>query len=276
MKKAICVGSAAGQTVKDKMALVKKAGYDGVELSLNETGETSLESTPEEWIDLFEFSKKIDLKIHSVTTGLYWSYPFTSDCPDVREKAVSVALKQLEAAKAVGADGVLIVPGAVGVIFIPGFKPVPYDAAYDRALSAFMRIKKDAERLQIHIGVENVWNQFLLSPLEMRDFIDKIDSTYVGAYLDVGNVIATGYPEHWIHILGKRIRKVHFKDYRRGAGGLHGFVDLLAGDVDWAAVMEAFKAVGYDGWATAEMDAYAHYPDQIVFNTKAAMDRICG
>src|SRR5659263_668632 len=90
------------------------------------------------------------------------------------------------------------------------------------------------------IGLENVWNKFLLSPIEMRDFIDKIDSSYVGAYLDVGNVINTGYPEQWIRILGKRIKKVHFKDFRKSVGTLSGFVDLLAGDVDYPEVMKEF------------------------------------
>jgi hexulose-6-phosphate isomerase len=109
----------------------------------------------------------------------------------------------------------------------------------------------------------------------MRDFIDAINSPYVGAYLDVGNVLAFGYPEQWIHILGKRICKVHFKDYKIEAGGLNGFVDLLSGDVNWPAVMDAFRTVGYDGWVTAEVvPAYKHYPDQIIFNTFAAMKRI--
>jgi hexulose-6-phosphate isomerase len=97
----------------------------------------------------------------------------------------------------------------------------------------------------------------------------------VGAYFDVGNVVATGLPEDWIRILGKRICKVHFKDYRAAAGGLHGFVDLLAGDVNWPSVMAAFKEIGYDGWCTAEMlPPYTHCSEQIVFNTSAAMSAI--
>ncbi len=98
---------------------------------------------------------------------------------------------------------------------------------------------------------------------------------YVGSYFDVGNVLYSGYPEHWIKILGKRIKKVHFKDYRREAGGLSGFVDLLSGDVNWPKVMDAFMAVGYDTWATAEMlPPYTHYPEQIIYNTSASMSKI--
>ena len=120
-----------------------------------------------------------------------------------------------------------------------------------------------------------IWNKFLLSPLEMRDFIDKFSSAYAGAYFDVGNVVYSGYPEHWIKILGKRIKKVHLKDYRRVAGGLHGFVDLLSGDVDYPAVIKALKEINYDGWLTAEMlPPYTHYTDQILINTSLSMDRI--
>jgi hexulose-6-phosphate isomerase len=140
-----------------------------------------------------------------------------------------------------------------------------------------MQLKEEAEATKVSICLENVWNKFLLSPLEMRDFIDKINSPYVGVYLDVGNVIYTGYPEHWIRILGKRIKKVHFKDFRRKVGTLEGFVDLLAGDVNFPEVMQAFKEVGYDDYVTAEMiPNYTHYTNQIIYNTSKSMDRILG
>ncbi|MDN5276055.1 MAG: L-ribulose-5-phosphate 3-epimerase [Clostridiales bacterium] len=155
--------------------------------------------------------------------------------------------------------------------------PGTADVAYERALEAFMQLKEEAEATKVSICLENVWNKFLLSPLEMRDFIDKINSPYVGVYLDVGNVIYTGYPEHWIRILGKRIKKVHFKDFRRKVGTLEGFVDLLAGDVNFPEVMQAFKEVGYDDYVTAEMiPNYTHYTNQIIYNTSKSMDRILG
>jgi hexulose-6-phosphate isomerase len=111
----------------------------------------------------------------------------------------------------------------------------------------------------------------------MRGFIDKINSPYVGAYLDVGNIIYSGYPEHWIRILGKRIKKVHFKDFRRAVGTLEGFVDLLAGDVNYPEVMKAFNEVGYEDYAIAEMiPNYKHYTNQIIYNTSRSMDQILG
>jgi hexulose-6-phosphate isomerase len=109
-----------------------------------------------------------------------------------------------------------------------------------------------AEELGVVIGVENVWNRVLLSPLEMRDFIDGFSSPGVGAYLDVGNMIVSGYAEDWVSILGRRVCSVHFKDFKRSVGTLAGFCDLLEGDVNYPAVMRALRAVGYDGPCVAE------------------------
>ncbi len=277
MKKAISIWSFKDKTVRQAIALAKEAGYDGIELALDESGEIGLDTKKEDLLAIRDYAKAQKIAIHGVATGLYWSYSLTSNDAAERAKAMQIALRQLETAKILGASSVLIVPGAVGVDFTPGREPVRYDIAYDRALEAFSELKKTAEKLKIDIGIENVWNKFLTSPLEMRDFIDKIGSPYVGSYLDVGNIVYAGYPEHWIEILGNRIKKVHFKDYRRAAGGLHGFVDLLSGDVDWAAVMKALKTVGYNGWATAEMlPPYEQHSEQILFNTAGAMDRIFG
>jgi L-ribulose-5-phosphate 3-epimerase len=275
MKKAISIWSFADQDAKKCIKLAKEAGFEGIELALTETGELGLDCTEDSLKEIRAFADENQVAIHSVATGLFWDYSFTSNDEKEREKAYTVAVKLLHVAKALGADSVLIVPGAVGVDFIPNREAIRYDIAYDRALEAFKGLKTVAEELKVHIGIENVWNKFLVSPLEMRDFIDKIDSPFVGAYFDVGNVLVNGYPEHWIEILGKRIKKVHFKDYRREAGGLCGFVDLLSGDVNWPAVTNAFKNIGYDGWCTAEMlPPYTHYSDQILFNTSASMDRI--
>ncbi|MEA4889534.1 MAG: sugar phosphate isomerase/epimerase family protein [Clostridiaceae bacterium] len=277
MKKSVSIWSFAGQSTEDAMALAKKAGFDGIELDISEKGEFTLESGDQAWLSAKSKAAERGLALPSLATGLFWQYSLTADDPAQQAKALHIARRMLEAAKLIGADTVLIVPGGVGVDFVPGFAAVPYDVAYDRALEAFGCLKKDAESLQVHIGIENVWNKFLLSPLEMRSFIDQLNSPYIGAYFDVGNTVAWGYPQHWISILGSRIKKVHFKDYRRSANGLAGFVDLLSGDVDWPAVMAAFKAVDYDGWVTAEMlPPYAYYPEQMIMNTANAMNCILG
>ncbi len=277
LKKSVSIWSFAGKSANEAMALAKKAGFDGIELDISEAGEFTLDSSDQAWLSAKDKAAGHGLALPSLATGMFWQYSLTADDPAQRATALRIARRMLEAAKLIGADTVLIVPGAVGVDFVPGFVAVPYDVAYDRALEAFNLLKKDAESLQVHIGIENVWNKFLLSPLEMRDFIDQLNSPYIGAYFDVGNTVAWGYPQHWITILGERIRKVHFKDYRRSANGLAGFVDLLSGDVDWPAVMSAFKTIGYDGWVTSEiLPPYAHYPDQMIMNTANAMDCILG
>nr|WP_311198867.1 sugar phosphate isomerase/epimerase family protein [Paenibacillus sp. YPD9-1] len=259
------------------MRLAKAAGFEGVELGLNETGEVSLESSEEELRDIKRLASDIGIELTSLASGLYWTYSLTSRNQAVREKALQIVKKQLEAAAVLGVDTILVVPGAVGVDFIPDTEVVPYDEAYDLALEGLSRLASDAASLGVSIGIENVWNKFLLSPLEMRDFIDKIASPFVGSYFDVGNVLAGGYPEHWISILGPRIKKVHFKDYRRDAGGLHGFVDLLAGDVDYPSVMEALHTISYEDYVIAEMiPNYKHHTEQIITNTSASMDAILG
>ena len=278
MKKGISIWSFAEGTLKEKMKLAKDAGFDGIELSLDETGEVSLESTESDLLDVKAYAESIGLEISSVASGLYWTYNYTSANEENRNKAKAVTKKQLEVAHTLGCDTILVVPGAVEVAFDPG-EVVEYDVAYARAQEALKELAPYAEELKVSIGVENVWNRFLLSPMEMAQFIDEIGSDYVGSYFDVGNVLYMGYPEHWIKILNKRIKKVHFKDFRReaGNGNLAGFVDLLAGDVNYPAVMEEFKKIGYDGWVSAEMiPPYVYYPETIIYNTSNAMDKILG
>ena len=277
MKKAISIWSFTGQPLRKCMELAKDAGFDGIELAMDGTGELTPDITDAALKRILKDSRETGIRIHSIASGLYWDYSFTSDEETQRERAVELALRQIRIAKTLEADSVLIVPGAVGVDFLPGRAVVPYDIAYERALLALRRLAPAAVEAQIQVGIENVWNKFLVSPLEMRDFIDQVDCPYIGSYFDVGNVVYNGYPEQWIRILGKRIKKVHFKDYRRAAGGLHGFVDLLAGDVDWPEVMRAFRDIGYDGYCTAEMlPPYTCWPEQILYNTAASMDRIFG
>ncbi|MGI6706195.1 MAG: sugar phosphate isomerase/epimerase family protein [Clostridia bacterium] len=277
MKKGINVWSFPGaMNLTECMELAKKAGFEGIEPAFNETGELSLESSEKEILEIRKRAEDIGIPLTSLATGLYWSYSLTSEQKAVREKAKDIVRKQLEAAALLGVDTILVVPGVVGVDFMPGAEVVEYDKAYDYALEALQELAKDAQDAGVSIGVENVWNKFLISPLEMRNFIDKVGSEYVGAYFDVGNVISTGYPEHWIKILGKRIKKVHFKDYRRAVGTIAGFVDLLAGDVNYPKVIEELEAIGYDDYVIAEMGVYAHYPEQSVWNTSKAMDVILG
>ena len=197
----------------------------------------------------------------------------------MRAGALDIGRAHLRAAQALGADTVLIVPAVVHAFFIENCPVVRYDHAYERALAAMKELASLAEELDVHIGVENVWNKFLMSPLEIVRFIDEVDSSHMGSYLDVGNVIPFGFPQDWIAVIGKRIRKVHAKDFAADASiqSMVGFVDILQGDVDWPAVMSALGDVGYDGYLTAEMiPLYRHHPIQRIHNTAASLRAILG
>lgn len=255
-------------------ATAAEVGFDGVELGLSEKGSVSLNSTMEEMQNIRKLADKYEIKLYSLASMLAWNYSLTSDHSEEREKAKANVKKQLELAHYLGCDTVLVVPGYVGVDFIPNCEVVAYDTVYARAMEWVNELKACAEEWKVSIGVENVWNKFLLSPLEMRDFIDKADSDYVGAYFDVGNVVYSGYPEQWIRILGNRIRKIHLKDFKRSIGTIDGFVNLLEGDVDYPAVMSALKEIHYDGWLTAEYSFSEEKFEKGIHQTIDAMRKI--
>ena len=173
-------------------------------------------------------------------------------------------------------DTVLIVPGAVDVSFKPGFPVVSYDKIYERLFQALEELAPIAETYKINIAIENVWNKFLLSPVEMKHFIDSIGSSYVGVYFDVGNVLQIGIPEQWIKILGSRIKKVHFKDFKKSIGTAEGFVNLLYGDVNWPDVISALKEIEYNSYVIAELSPPKFHPESLIFETSISMDKILG
>ena len=265
MKKSINIWSFPGDwDFKRKLAVAHEAGFEGFEPDLTESGAIHLKSGADELAAVKMLAENYGLALSSLATGLYWGANAASDDPAVRRRATEILDRQIACAAALGIDTVLVVPGAVGVDFIPGAEVVSYDDAYERARAFVQNALPAAERHGVCIAIENVWNKFLLSPLEMRDFIDSFQSERVCSYFDVGNALANGYPEHWIRILGHRIKRVHFKDYRRAVGSVDGFVDLLSGDVRWPAVMRELRAIGYAGWIAAEMippvPFYKHSP----------------
>ena len=173
MKKGINIWSfKAGMTIAECMAMAKDAGFDGIELSLDEEGELSLNSTEKDVLRIKEMAENEGIEIASLASGLYWSYPVTSSDPAIRQKSKDIVRKQLEFAALLGTDGILVVPAVVAGLS-PDSEVVQYDVAYERALEAFTELKEDAEAHKVSICLENVWNKFLLSPMEMRDFVDK-------------------------------------------------------------------------------------------------------
>jgi L-ribulose-5-phosphate 3-epimerase len=245
------------------------AGFDAVELNLYPVGSVGLtmDTTVQEAVSIVKLAASYGLKIPSISTGLLWQTPLSSPDEKVREQGRSVVLKQLELASAMGIDSILVVPGSVS-------KDVSYEDCYVRSQEELKKIIGEVEKVKVNIGIENVWNKFLLSPLEMARYIDELGSDYIKAYFDVGNVLQFGFPEQWIRILGDRICKVHVKDFSTQVGNITGFVPLLSGDVDWPAVKEALDEIGYNDVITAELSAYSINPYQLAEDTARHMDVI--
>jgi len=255
----------------------KAAGFDSVELCVP-GGQLAFDVTPGTCGEIAKLAQSIGIEVSSLATGVYWGTSLSSSNAATRKEAVEYTKKLLNIAAAIGTDAVLVIPGAVDVFFDPKSEHVRYDECYKRAHAGIQACVKTAEKLKVAICLENVWNKFLLSPLEYRGFIDSFGSRYVQSYFDCGNARLNGFPEHWIQLLGKRIGRVHWKDFKflffgggeqgetletatacrkiaRGSAwaGAYSFCDLGAGDVDWKAVMAAFRKVGYKGYVTAEM-----------------------
>ena len=282
MKKSISYWSFPGgmEGSKDLRACFKEAraaGFDAVELYCSEKGKLNLKGTEKQCEAIRAQAEKAGVEIASLASGLYWDYNLSSKKVADRNRAEQATKRMLQIARWLGTEAFLFVPGVVDVFFDPTVEAISYDVVYSRIKTGIKRLKRTAEQCEVSLCIENVWNKFLLSPLEMRDFIDSFDSEYIGAYVDVGNVMAFGYPEHWLRILGKRVKRVHFKDFKRSVATVDGFCDLLEGDVNWPAVTKALKAINYDGYCTAEMmPLYAHNPMVRIENTSRAMDKILG
>ena len=246
MKKGISYWAFRNKSYEEAFIYAKEQGFDGVEVTLDGDGELTVDTPDEKVLEIGALAKKYGIELYSVATGLYWKYSFASNDKAIREKAKSILHRQLEVARLLSCDSILVVPAVVD-------EQTPYDVVYERALEAMREGAEYAKKCGVIIGVENVWNKFLLSPLEYRDFVDKVGSPYVKAYFDVGNVVYEGWPEQWIDILGSRICKIHIKDYQREVRTLAGFCDIGKGDVSFERVLEALTRAGYDDFCTAEV-----------------------
>ncbi len=243
MKKAVKWGMIQlDGSVLDKFKLLKQLGFDGVELD----APSNLNKD-----EVLKARDETGLPIHGVVDSAHWRDTLSHPDPEVRARGTAALEQALRDAKTYGATTVLLVPAMVN-------KEVSYADAYTRSQAEIKKVLPLAGELGIKIALENVWNSFLLSPLEEARYLDELDSPQVGAYFDVGNVLRYGWPEQWIRVLGKRILKTDIKEFslkKMAEEGLgKGFqVELLDGDCDWPAVMKALREVGYQGWGTAEI-----------------------
>lgn len=240
LKKAIMYATVGLRgTVLEKFRTIKEAGFEGVE--------------PMSHMDQDEVVKAFEetgLKAASVCCSTHWNQTLSDANPATRERGLEGLKQSLRDAKRYGASSVLLVPAVVN-------KQVSYADAYKRSQEQIHKAIPLAEDLGVKIAIENVWNQFLLSPLEAARYVDEFNSPWVGWHFDIGNVVTYGWPEQWIRILNKRIIKLHIKEYsrkKRDAEGLgKGFdIEFLKGDNDWPSIMKALDETGYEGWGIAE------------------------
>lgn len=267
-------------TLRECLQLAKDAGFDGVEINFALDGEFSAESKPAEIQAIGRMAREIGIAISGVCSFLFWPYSMTHNDPARREKGVQLALKMIEAAKLVGTDNLLVVPGAVYAPWVENFDPVPNDVCDRRAREAVRRLLPAAAQAGVSLNMENIFaNGFLFSPQEMVEFVDSFGSAQVGVHFDTGNIMHYQFPEHWIPILGKRTRNIHFKEWdkRTQEFNLHTFRTLLDGTTNWPAVIAELNKVGYRGYLTFEyFHPFQHYPEALIYQTSDALDRMLG
>lgn len=229
-------------SILEKFQLLRDLGYEGVELDA--PNDLPLD-------EVLNARDKTGLKIPGLVNAVHWKHPLTDPDPAARQACVDSMVKALHDAVLYGATTLLLVPGVVNA-------GTSYKTAYARAAEEIAKILPTAEETGVSIALENVWNDFLLSPLEAADFVDRFNHPNLGWYFDVGNVLRYGRPTHWIEALGPRILKIDIKEYSlekmNSEGPWKGFdVELGEGDCDWAAVNKALSDVGYSGWASIEV-----------------------
>ena len=236
IKKAFVFGMLPGNlSIEDRFKLAADVGIQGVEIGTVRDAETLKQ--------MAAASEKSGVRIHSIMNSDHWGSPLSSPDPDVVEKGMDCMRVSLQNAKDCGADTVLLVPAVVN-------PQVMYRDAYERSQKHIRKLLPLAEKLKVVIAVENVWNKFLLSPLEFARYADEFESPFLKAYFDCGNVVLFGFPQDWIRTLGSRIVKLHVKgfDARKSQ-----FVNLREGTIDWPEVRRALKDINYGGFMTAEL-----------------------
>lgn len=238
-KKAVKIGMVDVKgSLLDKFTAVRDAGFQGIELD-------SPGMPP--YADVLAAMDKTGLCVPGIVDSVHWQKTLSHADAAVRDEGRKALEQALRDAKAVGASSVLLVPAVVT-------KDVTYLDAWTRSQAEVRKVLPLAAELQVHVLVENVWNKFLLGPTELARYVDEFESPWVGVHFDAGNLVQFGFPEHWVPVLGPRIKKVDVKEYQRGRANYDGFhCKLNEGDTDWPAVVAALRKAGYDGWFTAEM-----------------------
>jgi len=267
-------------SLEECMQLAKDAGFDGIELNYDLENDLSPKSGTREYTAIRTMAEKIGIEISGICSFLYWPYPLTSNDPQERARGIELAGMMAQAAHDLGTENALVVPGAVHMPWREDHDPTPNDVCDRRAKEAIGKLAPMAEKLKVYLNIENIFfNGFLMTPDEMNRFVDHFQSEYVKIHFDTGNIMMFQFPEHWIPILGQRIKNVHLKEFtKKGTDfSLETFRPLLDGTTNWPAVIEAFDKIGYDGYLTFEyFHPYPHYPEALIYQTADSLDRMLG
>jgi len=274
MKKCISQWAIKGQkelSALDVFKKARKAGFEGVELCGAEQGHITPDSTRQDCQRLLDQADEAGVVIPSLLWGFNGRHRPTDPDPAVRAKGRKILKKGLQLGNWLGVPGILVVPGRVGGDTDKRGNMIPYEKCVAKAEQLIRGAVPTAKKLNCAIALEYVWNNMLTSPLEYRDFIDRIGSPMVGFYLDTGNMLNISFAEEWARIMGRRTLLVHLKDWKRSVGGFRGFCDLLEGDCHFPAVMKELRKNRYNGPLTAE---YGELSPKHLLKISKAMDKI--
>lgn len=267
-------------SLRQCLQLAKDAGFDAIELNYDLESDLSPKSGAAEFNAIRKQADDIGIAISGLCSFLFWPYPLTSNDADERARGMELAGMMTQAAHDLGTENLLVVPGAVTMPWREDHDPTPNDVCDRRAREAIGKLLPKAEKLGVHLNIENIFfNGYLLSPFEMVDFVDSFSSEHVHVHFDTGNIMEYQFPEHWIPILGKRIKNVHLKEFtKKGTDhSLQAFRPLLDGTTNWPAVLDAFKAIEYDQYLTFEyFHPYEHFPEALIYQTADSLDRMLG
>lgn len=267
-------------SLRECLQLAHDAGFDGIELNYDLENDLSPKAGQAELRAIRKTADEIGIAISGLCSFLYWPYSLTDNEPARRSRGLELATQMLHAAHELGTENLLVVPGAVCIPWRADHTPVPNDVCDRRAREAVGKLVPLAERLGVSLNIENIFfNGYLMTPAEMNAFVDSFQSERVCVHFDTGNIMLFQFPEHWVPILGKRTKNIHFKEFtKKGTDhSLESFRPLLDGTTNWPAVMEALGEVGYEGYLTFEyFHPFPHYPEALVYQTSDALDRMLG
>jgi sugar phosphate isomerase/epimerase len=267
-------------TLKECFELVRRAGFDGVEVNYNLEGDLSPVAGEKELREIRTMADRADIAISGVCSFLFWPYPLTANSERVRARSLEIASGMIRAAHYLGTENVLVVPGAVYIPWLKESEEVPYKLCDERARAAISKLLPEAEKMKVFLNIENIFfNAYLMSPPDMTEFVDSFQNPHVRVHFDTGNIMPFQFPEHWIPILGKRIKNIHFKEYtKKGTDfSLESFRPLLDGTTNWPAVMESLDQIDYRGYLTFEyFHPFNHYPEALIYQASDALDRMLG